>query len=195
MTHVQAAVTFTLWSSGFAFLSNVRARHCGDYFDRGTLIVFVAVTAALISVVGVVPSSGAVIAMACAVVSAATDISSGYIYDMVTYTAAIAMLAFAICDSTVPAASLGAATALAVSGILHIWKNGRGLGMGDVKLFAIAGAASSVLPSLLILGASFVVGAAVIGIALVARRLHWADRVAFAPYIAIVTVVVFLGIA
>lgn len=155
---------------------------------RGTVVVIAGCAAACTVLAfarsGIFQALPAVFALACAVVCAATDLESGYVYDRVTYPSAVAIGITACAGGTVGGAVAGAA--IAASAIVTLWiaTMGRGVGLGDAKLAAIIGAGLGPLLALPAVGLAFVFGAAAACCALAARRLSRHSTLPFAPYLA-----------
>lgn len=124
---------------------------------------------------------------ACVAVCAATDASSGYIYNVVLIIAGVVVAAQAI-PTRAADALLGAATGFGISWLLYALTRGRGLGLGDVKLFAVIGAALGAGSSLVAFGLSFVIGAVTVLLLLALRVGHFTRVIRFAPYIGLATV-------
>lgn len=169
-------------------IAYVRARHAGDAFRFDVLVVFAVadlVVAALLH-----PSASSCIVLACVTTCAVTDMSCGYIYDVVTFPSLIALLGIALLEGTFASAVGWALTAPAGCLILYAATRRRGLGLGDVKLFTVvaAGLRSSVGD---VFGGSFVIGACFVVFAIVRRRLSLGETVPFAPFIALATIVDF----
>jgi prepilin signal peptidase PulO-like enzyme (type II secretory pathway) len=133
-------------------------------------------------------SLGVALAMACAIVSAASDLATGLVFDSVTALAALMiLLAALVAGSAIPAA-IGAVVCAGSLSALYALTRGRGIGLGDVKLGAVIGAGCGGVIAIGALGSAFIVGA-LWAIPLLARkRVHPGDRVAFAPFLALGTI-------
>jgi leader peptidase (prepilin peptidase)/N-methyltransferase len=122
--------------------------------------------------------------VACLGASALTDAAAGLVLDAVTFpTLTAAAVLSAGAGSFVESATGALSGALVVLG-LYVFSKGRGIGLGDAKLAACAGAALGPLHELLSMGCAFVLGGAVAGLLLVTRRGDRKTPVAFAPYLA-----------
>jgi leader peptidase (prepilin peptidase)/N-methyltransferase len=113
-----------------------------------------------------------------------TDRAAGYILDVVT----LPSCAFALIAETSAARTVDSITGiLAVSGtmlILYAVSRGNGLGLGDVKLAAAAGALLGAQAGLISLAVSFVLGGGVAALLIVRGFASRKTAVPFAPYIA-----------
>jgi leader peptidase (prepilin peptidase)/N-methyltransferase len=121
--------------------------------------------------------------LACVVVSAATDLSCGRIYNSVLG----ATLALVTCLGAVDgafAAISGGICGFCLSAALHFASGGRGIGFGDVKLFAVSGVALGTSGVIACFAASFILGAACTLVLLATSRIRRTASVPFAPYIA-----------
>jgi prepilin signal peptidase PulO-like enzyme (type II secretory pathway) len=124
---------------------------------------------------------------ACVAICAATDSSSGYIYNIVLAIGGGIVGAEAIFVGPIDA-MFGAATASGVSLLLYALTHGRGLGLGDVKLFGVIGAALGVRSALVAFGLSFIIGSAAVLVLFALRVGTFSRVIRFAPYIALGTV-------
>ncbi len=90
-------------------------------------------------------------------------------------------------------AVLGFAALYLVARVYRMVRGREGLGLGDAKLAAAAGAwvAWPGLPSVVLEAATIALAAALAG-ALAGRRLRWSDQVPFGPYLALATWLVWL---
>jgi prepilin signal peptidase PulO-like enzyme (type II secretory pathway) len=116
-------------------------------------------------------------------ISAVVDAQSGYIFDPLVVAGLIGVASFAMTEGTGVASLYG----LMVSGgsVLCIWvaSLGRGLGLGDVKLAAVVGAAFGPLGGITAIGLAFVVGSAVAISGIIAGKAHFGMSVRFGPYL------------
>jgi leader peptidase (prepilin peptidase)/N-methyltransferase len=134
---------------------------------------------------GMMESLPVSVALAACAVCAASDIRTGLVFDNVSFPAgAGAIVCSLLCGrgvSSVFGAMCGAAA------LLTLWAvtRGRGMGLGDVKLAAVAGAATGPVSILMALGCAFVCGAVVSVTMLAARRATRKQAIRFAPYIAL----------
>lgn len=125
-----------------------------------------------------------VIAVATALVSAVTDLKSGYVFDRILAPAAgLLVLLSAIAGDALSAAS-GAVVGAAVPAALHFASRGRGIGLGDVKLAALLGAATGASGALGMIAISFISGGVVAVALLIAGRSR-TDTVPFAPFLCV----------
>jgi prepilin signal peptidase PulO-like enzyme (type II secretory pathway) len=165
-------------------------RH-GDAFRLGRLAIAGVFLGAVVALR--CRSSALDIVLASTIVGAITDVSSGYVYDAVLLPAAIGLTIVELSTGTLYGCCMGGATSLALSGLVHGASRGEGLGLGDVKLFGLIGAALSPSYGALVFGAAFVFGSAVLVGPLLAGRIQRTQRIAFAPYITASTIAVALA--
>lgn len=164
-----------------------RAKHAGDTFNIAALTVFVTAAGVLVVSLGAKATLPVCIVLACVCVSAATDLSSGYIYDAVTYPSLGVILLASLALGTVWSMAVWTGLAIAGGGLLAVMTRRRGLGLGDVKLFAVVGAGlGSSIPE--IFGGSFVIGAFIVALRLLRRQIRFGETVPFAPFIATATI-------
>lgn len=133
-------------------------------------------------------SLGLALALACLVVSAASDLATGLIFDTVLATAACGIGLWSVVAQGALPAAVGAGICVAPLLTLYGITRRRGIGFGDVKLGAIIGAGVGGVESVGAIGAAFVAGAICCAPLLVARRLRRSDRVPFAPFMAVGTI-------
>jgi leader peptidase (prepilin peptidase) / N-methyltransferase len=117
-------------------------------------------------------------------VSALTDALTGYVFDTVSITAGVMLLAIAWVLHQLPSAVEGAAVAGGAMFLLYALTLGRGIGLGDAKLACCIGAGLGALPALVSIGAAFVFGGVYAAFLLITRRGSRGDEVRFAPYMA-----------
>ena len=172
----------------FASTAYVHSRRTGDAFRFDMLIVFALAGATSVAILGPRASLPACIVLASVVTCAATDASSGYVYNVVTYPGFIATLALSTVTGTVGAALLWSFVTFLGGIALYDATRGHGLGLGDVKLFTLVAAAFGPTVGGVIAG-SFILGACVVGIGLMRKTLSMGQTVAFAPFIAVATIV------
>ena len=188
MSTAGAIAAYALCTGTFALTARCRARSAGDPLNFFPLLLFAVAAAGALSVHRAPLGLSAAVTLACVVVCAATDISSGYVYDAVTYVSAALICADAAATGNLLPSIAGAGSVPTVAGGLHLVTSGRGFGLGDVKLLAVVGAGVAAAPALVVLGAAFVGSAAVLSVALLLRRVSSTDRIAFAPFVAAATV-------
>jgi leader peptidase (prepilin peptidase) / N-methyltransferase len=148
-----------------------------------------ACTIVLCAARGIPISSGVALAFACAVICAASDLATGLIFDAVTASAACAIALWSLIAHNAQLALLGAGVCIAPLLLLHMATHGRGIGLGDVKLGGIIGAGIGGVEALGAIGAAFVAGALCCVPLLLMRRVQRGDRIAFAPFMALGTIV------
>ncbi len=126
----------------------------------------------------------AIIALACAAICASTDVQCGYVFDRVTISGVTLSVLCAIAAGRGSDALAGACCASGTLLLLWGLSRRRGIGLGDVKLAAVIGAATGPLVGFAALGAAFVLGAGVACAGLATRKLHRGASLRFAPYLA-----------
>jgi leader peptidase (prepilin peptidase) / N-methyltransferase len=126
------------------------------------------------------------------VISAVTDIETGYVFDIVSLASAISLMILNLAQGTAASSLSGAC--LAAAPFLLIWTvtRGRGIGFGDVKLAVVAGLGVGASTACVCVGASFVVGALWSVAALLFGRVRFGQPVAFAPFVAAGVAIVLL---
>ncbi len=127
----------------------------------------------------------AIAALACAVVSAASDLATGLVFDRVTVIAAIAIVFGSVAGRCPSVALIGAGACAGSMLTLYAATRGCGIGLGDVKLSGVIGAGLGGVASLGAIGTAFVAGALWAAPLLIFKRVRSGDRVAFAPFLAI----------
>lgn len=121
------------------------------------------------------------------------DARCGMIPNRITYPTLAALLLIGVSQQTVGATLAGALAGGGILLLLHGATDGRGLGLGDVKLGTCIGAGLGVAPGLVAIGAAFVAGACG-GLALLAlRRAQRGDALPFGPYLAFGALLASLG--
>ena len=127
--------------------------------------------------------AGMLVALSAAVVCAATDAATGYVFDVVTLSA----LSFSICASTfghaLPSSLAGAAACGGLYYVLYIVTGRRGIGLGDVKLAACIGAGLGVARGAEAAGVAFIAGGCWAAVLLM-RGARRRSEMRFAPYMA-----------
>ncbi len=126
-----------------------------------------------------------VIGISCLVLAAIHDARTGFIPDRLSIGACFVIVCLAGVGGTLPQTLLAAVGTAAPMLLLYALTRGRGLGFGDVKLAALIGAVLGLSLGYIALGLAFVVGAAICIIGLWLRRMHRGQEIAFAPYLAI----------
>jgi leader peptidase (prepilin peptidase) / N-methyltransferase len=152
----------------------------------GTLPIVLPVVAAAAAAIAAVAGAHAAAAAGCAGVAVAAwiDARSGSIFDPLTATVMLASLMLCAVDGTVPGGIFGAASAGGVLLLLHALTNGRGFGLGDVKLGATIGMALGASAGLTAIGLAFIFGGAY-GVWLIATKRATAQTaIRFGPFIA-----------
>lgn len=128
-------------------------------------------------------SATCLLAMIGLTVSAVGDALTGYVFDCFVATGLVATMTAAVLEHRVAETSLGAGAGFGVMLVIRFASGGRGLGLGDVKLASLLGAALGPTEALAAIGAAFVVGAAFAVGFLAAGRLRFGSRVRFGPYL------------
>ena len=140
--------------------------------------------AACMRTAGVLAGTALTLTVSVCTVAAVTDVSTGYVFDRVTFPAIAATLACSAFEGSLAHALLGIAVAAGALAALYALTMGRGLGLGDVKLAACIGAGLGALDAALALGTAFVIGGAYGAYLLATRRALRGDALRFAPYLA-----------
>lgn len=131
----------------------------------------------------------AAIVLATCVVCAATDVQTGYIFDVVLASAGVGLCVCTALFGGLASVALGAGICGGALWLLHVATRGRGLGFGDVKLSALIGGGLGYHSGAVAVGAAFVVGAMISIFALLTGRQARGDAIRFGPYLAIGTIV------
>jgi prepilin signal peptidase PulO-like enzyme (type II secretory pathway) len=118
-----------------------------------------------------------------AVVSAATDAASGLVFDLVTIPAAFIAACLELRAHSAAWAFGGVAVCAGTLLLVYAVTNGRGLGLGDVKLAAAIGAVLGAQDALGALGIAFISGGAYAAFVLATGRAHRGAAMRFAPYL------------
>lgn len=121
---------------------------------------------------------------ACAAISAVTDLESGLIFDRVLTVATLLMLPAAAFAGNVATGLAGAAAAGALLWLPHGVSRGRAIGLGDVKLAAVAGFALGPVGGLFALWAAAIGGGLIAAVLLGCRRARRGDALRFGPFLA-----------
>ena len=125
----------------------------------------------------------AALALEAVAVAAFTDVRCGYIFDALVVMALLITVVLALAEGAGQWAALGAsATGFA---LLILWAASlaRGIGLGDVKLASLLGAAFGPTDGIVAIGLSFVLGAGVALGLLATRKARLGTRVCFGPYL------------
>ncbi len=171
----------------FAFVGSVHAKRMGDAFNAFILIPFAAAAIAAIAVSGPRTTVPVCLVLASVCVCAASDSSSGYVYDVVTYPSLLFVLLASVYAGTLSSTALWACLSFASLALFAVLTRQRAFGFGDVKLFTVVGAGLGPL-FFGVLGGAFVIGACVVAVALLRGRIRFGETVPFAPFIAIATI-------
>lgn len=123
-------------------------------------------------------------------IAAIIDARCGYIFDAVSGIGLVATVSAAGAGGTFREATLGAAATAGSLLAIYLVTAGRGLGLGDVKLGALAGAGLGALGGIAAIGAAFVVGAAAALGGLSTGKARVGDAIRFGPYLAAGTLLV-----
>ncbi|MHB8145176.1 MAG: prepilin peptidase [Vulcanimicrobiaceae bacterium] len=174
----------------FAVVACSAARRHGldaGFTRRGALAALLLsafVQAACMRTAGVLAGTALTLTLSACTVAAVTDVSTGYVFDRVTFPALAATLACSAFEGSLAHALLGIAVAAGALVALYALTMGRGLGLGDVKLGACIGAGLGTLDAALALGTAFVIGGIYGTYLLATRRAFRGDALRFAPYLA-----------
>jgi prepilin signal peptidase PulO-like enzyme (type II secretory pathway) len=123
--------------------------------------------------------------LACAAVSAVTDVQTGYVFDRVLALSAIVIGGAAIAAGSWEAAVWGAAAAGIVAWLPYACSNGRAMGFGDVKFAAVLGAGLGCTGAAIALWVAFVTGGAAAVLLLLCGRVERKAHLPFAPFLAL----------
>jgi prepilin signal peptidase PulO-like enzyme (type II secretory pathway) len=113
--------------------------------------------------------------------SAATDARTGYLFDAVTFPAALSSAAVAVCAGATANAAAGVLLLAGVSGSVFALSRGRWLGLGDVKALYGLGAAFGPAEGALAVAAACLCGLAT---TLIRRRHVPGAEIPFGPHLA-----------
>jgi leader peptidase (prepilin peptidase) / N-methyltransferase len=119
-----------------------------------------------------------------AAICASTDWEVGLIFDDVTAAALCAILVVEAVRGEILAALAGSALVVALLGSLRAVTRGTGLGLGDVKFGAVAGASLGVLDGVASIGLAFVLAGCYGAVLLAMRRAGRGSIVRFGPFLA-----------
>lgn len=117
-------------------------------------------------------------------VAAITDLAKGLIYDRALLAACVALFALLAVEGGAGNALAGAAISAAPFCVLYVVTRRRGIGLGDVKLAAVAGLGLGASATFVWAGSSFVFGALWATGGMLLGRLHRGQSVPFAPFMA-----------
>jgi len=181
---MREAVLLMGWAFGLGVLAQRAARRREIVLDStafywlGATTVVAAVAAGSMQV-----KLSVLVALLAIAVAAIVDSQTGYIFDPLVQAGAIGALTIAALEGEAFQSLYGAVVASVA--VLCIWALtlGRGIGMGDVKLAAVVGAAFGPLGGIVAIGFSFVVGAAVAIPRIIARKAHFGTSIRFGPYL------------
>jgi leader peptidase (prepilin peptidase)/N-methyltransferase len=120
----------------------------------------------------------------CLGVSVFTDVAAGYVFDVVTLPSLAAAFLMAAIEGRAAQVFGGALCVSSALLLLYGLSRGRGIGLGDAKLAACAGALLGITDGFIALGIAFVLGGIYAAILLLGKRAERKQSVAFAPYIA-----------
>jgi prepilin signal peptidase PulO-like enzyme (type II secretory pathway) len=169
----------------YCSLARWRGVRLGSLNSYGnTVVAFLLVAGVTMLCIGGDPTHALAFALSYSCVAALTDLSTGLIFDGVSWAAACGVFCASLLSGTLVAAVFGMLTGAGPLVLLILITRGRGVGLGDVKVAAIVGAALGAPSALLMLGVAYVAGA-LWGIVLIARRRATRkERIAFAPFLA-----------
>ncbi|HEY5425933.1 MAG TPA: A24 family peptidase [Candidatus Tumulicola sp.] len=123
--------------------------------------------------------------LACAAVSATTDLQTGYIFDRVLLAGTLLALAPACAGGRLADAAAGGLLASALLMIPYACSRGRGIGLGDVKFAATIGFGLGTAGALSALWFAAVCGGTVAIVLLAAGRVARGGALPFGPFLAI----------
>lgn len=135
-------------------------------------------------------------ALAAAIVSAVTDLKTGYIFDRVVFAALGTVLVVAVAEGAAISAVIGWLVGAGVPYALHALTRGHGVGLGDVKLAGLLGIAQGPVGALHMLAIAAVLGGTVAAFLVAAGLRGRRDCVPFGPFLAAGGgIVAFMGIS
>lgn len=116
-------------------------------------------------------------------VAAVVDAQSGFIFDPLVAVGTIGVVVIAALEGAGVPSLCGAA--VAAGAVFCIWglSLGRGIGLGDVKLAAVVGAAFGPLGGISAIGLSFIVGAAIALARIAVGKAQLGASIRFGPYV------------
>ena len=123
--------------------------------------------------------------LACAAVSAATDIQTGYVFDRVVLVALAILLGLSIESKALSISVTGAALTGGPLFVIHVMSRGRGIGLGDVKLGAIIGFGLGVTAGLEALRCAVLTAGCFGIVVLLCGRYRSQRWIRFAPFLAV----------
>lgn len=189
MTVFRAALEATAALGAFGAIASERARAYGLKLSLlQTSAIVPAAMAAGVSLWLAANGRGAepkVLILACAAVSAATDLQTGYIFDRVVIGSLCATLFLAACAQSLAAAVAGGIVGGGLPLLVFAATSGRGIGLGDVKLAAAIGAALQTAGALESLRIAVFCGAAAGLVFRLFGRLRRDGKMRFAPFLAL----------
>ena len=173
----------------FAAVARERARSYGLPFSAGRVSALVPAAAALAIALSLAVhgdrSAGKAVALACAAVSAATDLQTGYVFDRIALSALLASLLLATKSHAILGAVAGSAIGGGLPLLAYAATAGRGIGLGDVKLAAAIGAGLGIAGIVEALRVAIVCAGGVAIVLLICRRVHRRSAMRFAPFLAL----------
>lgn len=125
----------------------------------------------------------ALFALSAAVVSAATDVAAGYVFDAVTFPAVSFSIGASALHGGLTLSAAGAAVCGGLLYALYVLTRRRGIGLGDVKLAACIGAGLGATDGAAAAGVAFICGGCW-AVVLLLRGAPRRSEMRFAPYMA-----------
>lgn len=173
----------------FAAIAAERARTYRLAFSARHVSAVVPATAALaislwLAVHGDRSSAKGVI-LACAAISAATDLQTGYVFDRIVFGALCASVLLAAQTHAIVGAIAGGAVGGGLPLLVYGATAGRGIGLGDVKLAAAIGAGLGIGGIIEALRIAAVCAGGVALVLLISGRVHRRSAMRFAPFLAL----------
>ena len=170
-------------------LGHFAARGCVRYTSLSVPALCIAFTSAILGTVLIAHDRsiegvcGAIVLAACACASA-TDICTGYIFDLPTVASLCVAAVLQYAGGHGLDATAGAVLCVTLLGAIWVLTQGRGIGLGDVKLASVIGCGLGFSASLHALQIAFVAGGAVAAWKLLLGRGRRGDTMPFGPYLA-----------
>ncbi len=189
IAHASAAIAVSALTTGTLFaLAHVAARGRVPYssLGRNALILAGGTFVLAATLLARAPSIGTLAIawmIACCAAAAASDLQTGYVFDLPNACALGVVLLLQIIAGNATVALLGVAVSGGALGALYVVTGSRGIGLGDVKLGAVIGAGFGAAGALHALQAAFIAGGVIAAHRLLSGTARRGDELKFAPYL------------
>lgn len=188
IAHTAAMLSSALATGTLFALAHVAAKGRVPYSSLRTNALILAASTFVLAatLLARAPSIGtlAVVWMiACCAAAAASDLQTGYVFDLPNAFALGVVLLFQIIGGNATGALLGLAVSGGALGVLYVVTRTRGIGLGDVKLGAVIGAGFGGTGALYALQAAFIAGGVIAAYRLLSGTGRRGDKLKFAPYL------------